>query len=185
MSSQQLTDTAHRENEHPYEYVVRTIPDRPPVLTQLMPGGDRQVMSLEEVSIAATARDDYGLQRFVLHYSIAGGAKRQVSFLQEPKQQLDLTVTGKTVLYLEDLGVEPGDVITYYMTAVDNNAIRGPSEITSDIYFLDVRSMHESFRRAPQLGGGGGGGAGGQSPSSALVENQKQIVAATWKLVHK
>jgi len=181
-----LVDREQMEHEHPYEYVVRAIPDNPPMLTPIMPGGDRRVMALEEVSIAATAQDDYGLEKFLLHYSIAGGESRQVAFLQTANQRSDITAVGKTVLYLEELGLEPGDVITYYLTAVDNNAIQGPSETTSDIYFLEVRSTEEEFRRASGLGGArGGAGSGGGGPSSALVENQKQIIAATWKLLQK
>ncbi len=150
-----------------------------------MPGRDRRGMALEEVSIAATAQDDYGLEKFLLHYSIGDGESRQVAFLQTANQRPELTVVGKTVLYLEDLGLQPGDVITYYLTAVDNNAIHGPSETTSDIYFLEVRSTEEEFRRASGLGGAGGGAGSGGGLSSALVENQKQIIAATWKLLQK
>ena len=60
------------------------------------------------------------------------------------------------MIYLEDLKVVPGDFIAYFFTAVDNNDISGPSEVISDIYFLEVVSTDEEFRRASQQGGGGG-----------------------------
>jgi hypothetical protein len=177
-----VTDAEKLENEDPYEYLVRSIPDSPPVLTPIRPGRDRKVMSLEEVAIAATAEDDYGLAKFSLNYMVAGSENREISFIAAPQQQLNVSVQGETNIYLEDLDVAPGDFIVYYLTALDNNPLKDASEVTSDIYFLEVVPTEEQFRRAPQMGGGGGSGGGGRS-SSALVENQKNIIAATWKLL--
>ncbi|UCD80020.1 MAG: hypothetical protein JSW26_00885, partial [Desulfobacterales bacterium] len=178
-----LTDTETLENEDPYEYLVDSIPDSPPVLTPIRPGRDRQVMSLEEVAIAATAEDDYGLVRFGLNYMVAGSENREISFITAPMQQLNVSVHGETNIYLEDLGVVPGDFVVYYLTALDNNPQESASEVTSDIYFLEVIPTDEQFRRAPQMGGGGGSGGRGGRSSSALIENQKNIIAGTWKLL--
>jgi hypothetical protein len=181
----QVIDTEHMQNEDAYEYFVQAIPDVKPTVTLVRPGRDRRVMSLEEVSIAAQARDDYGLAKFGLNYMVAGGPQREVPFLKTPRQELNLAVDGQTTLYLEDLEVKPGDFILYYLTAVDNNDLKGPAEVVSDIYFLEVVPTAEEFRRAGQQGGGGGGSGGQGRPSSALVQNQKNIIAATWKLLQQ
>jgi len=182
----QAVDTEQMQNEDTYEYFVRAIPDEKPTVTVERPGGDRRVMSLEEVLISARAQDDYGLVKFDLNYMVAGGGQHDVAFLDAPRRELNLAVDGRTTLYLEDLAVKPGDFILYYLTAADNNVLKGPAEVVSDIYFLEVVSTAEAFRKAGQQAGGGGGGSGGRGQSpSALVQNQKNIIAGTWKLLRQ
>jgi hypothetical protein len=178
-----VIDAEQMENDDPYEYFVRSLPDAPPTVTLIRPGRDSRVMSLEEVSIAAAAEDDYGLAAFGLNYRVAGGENREIDFLAAQKEQMYAKIHGKTTLYLEDLEVKPGDFVFYYLIARDNNRLKGVSEIVSDIYFLEVVPTEEAFRRASQQAGSGGGSGGRGKSSSALVENQKNIIAATWKLL--
>ena len=178
-----VIDAEQMENEDPYEYIVRSLPDTPPTVTLIRPGRDRRVMSLEEVSIAATAEDDYGLTEFALNYMVDGGENRQFDFLAAQKERRQGSIDGQATLYLEDLEVEPGEFVLYYLTARDNNRIEDAADVVSDIYFLEVVPTDEAFRRASQSAGGGGGAGGGRRPASALIENQKNIIAATWKLL--
>ena len=177
-------DGEGRKVENPTEYVVRSIPDSPPEVVVTLPGRDLEVMALEEVTIDASAKDDYGLTTFTLNYSVAGSAEQQVPFLEARQTGVPTAVDGRTTIYLEDLQLAPGDFVTYYLTAADNNGIGGPSEVISDIYFLEVIRTDAEFRRTS--GPSGGGGRAGQNrSSSALVENQKNIIAATWKLLNR
>ena len=98
-----VIDAEQMENEDPYEYFVRSLPDAPPTVTLIRPGRDRRVMSLEEVSIAAAAEDDYGLTEFALNYMVNGGENRQIDFLAARKDQLQAGFQGRTTLFLEDL----------------------------------------------------------------------------------
>jgi len=177
-------DDEGRNIENPMEYMIRSIPDSPPEISVSMPGRDLKVMALEEVSIAATAKDDFGVTKLALNYNVAGGFEQNVDFLKAAGQNVLPSVEGKTMIYLEDLKMVPGDFIAYFFTAADNNDIGGPSEVISDIYFLEVVSTDEEFRRASQQGGGGGQSGQGR-PASALVENQKNIIVATWKLLNR
>ncbi len=167
------------QSEAPLDYYIRAIEDQPPQFTLRRPGADRDVMPLEEVVIEVDASDDYGLGEFVLNYAVVGDDDREVDFL--PAESVR-SAQGSTLLYLEDLKVEPGDFISYYLTLADNNALKGPSEVVSDIYFLEVIPTDQEFRRSQQQGGGGGGSGQGGGESSALVSVQKDIIAATWKL---
>ena len=172
------TDLQGLQSDAPLDYYIRAIEDQPPQLTLRRPGADQDVMPLEEVVIEVDASDDYGLSEFVLNYAVVGAGDSVVNFLPaEPVR----SAQGSTLLYLEDMEVEPGDFISYYLTLADNNALDGPSEVVSDIYFLEVIPTDQEFRRSQQQGGGGGGGQGG-GESSALVSVQKDIIAATWKL---
>ena len=172
------TDLQGLQSDAPLDYYIRAIEDQPPQLTLRRPGADQDVMPLEEVVIEVDASDDYGLSEFVLNYAVVGAGDSVVNFLPaEPVR----SAQGSTLLYLEDMEVEPGDFVSYYLTLADNNALDGPSEVVSDIYFLEVIPTDQEFRRSQQQGGGGGGGQGG-GESSALVSVQKDIIAATWKL---
>jgi hypothetical protein len=70
-------------------------------------------------------------------------------------------------------------VVSYYARARDNDAVSGPHTAATDIYFLQVRPFGQTYRQAEQQGGGGGDG---ETPNG-LSERQRQIVAATHKLV--
>ncbi len=166
------------ETAAPLDYYIRAIEDQAPVLTLRRPGADQEVFPLEEVVLEVDASDDYGLSEFTLNYAVVGAEDTAIDFL--PAESVR-SAQGETLLYLEDLQVEPGDFVSYYLTLADNNALDGPSQVVSDIYFLEVIPTEQEFRRANQQGGGGGGGQGG-GESSALVTVQKDIIAATWKL---
>lgn len=159
-------------------FYIRAIPDEPPTLVLHSPGRDQDVMPLEEVVLEVEARDDYGLSQFTLHYSRIGHEEVSIDFLPEGQTR---NIVGNQLIYLEDLGVQPGDFISYYMTLADNSGLRGPQEVVSDIYFLQVIPTDQEFRRASG-GGDQGGGGGGDDSSSALVNLQKDIIAATWRL---
>ncbi|MDJ0783299.1 MAG: hypothetical protein QNJ22_15085 [Desulfosarcinaceae bacterium] len=176
-------DTAGRHVEHSARYLVRAAPDIPPTISIIQPGRDMRVMALEEVRIAVSATDDYGLTRLALQYNVGGTREYIVDLLHTTgKEKIEPLVETETLIYLEDLNVAPGDVISYFLTARDNNGVTGPAEATSDIYFLEVINTDEAFRRASGPAGGMGQGGRGRPPS-ALVENQKNIIAATWKLL--
>jgi hypothetical protein len=171
------------ESINPLDYYIRAIEDAPPELALQRPGSDRDVMPLEEVVIEVTASDDYGLSKFALNYSVVGADEVKVDFLPET---LTKQITGDELIYLEDLSVEPGDFVSYYLTLADNNGLDGPAEVVSDIYFLQVIPTDQEFRRTQGASGGQGAGGGqGGGDSSALVSVQKDIIAATWKLKNR
>jgi hypothetical protein len=159
------------------EYFIRIMNDRPPEVRILRPSADQPVTPLEEVSIEARADDDYGLSRFELVYSVAGGRERRVPFTAVTGT--NVAKVGSYLLSTEDLSVQPGDVITYYARAVDVGRGKRPSETRSDIFFLEVKPFGEEFVAA-QSQAGAGGAAGAQLES--LIAAQKDIINATWNL---
>ncbi|MFK7862990.1 MAG: DUF4175 family protein [Pseudohongiellaceae bacterium] len=171
------------ETLNPLDYFIRSIEDTPPELALQRPGQDQEVMPLEEVVIQVAASDDYGLSQFSLNYSVVGSDEVAVDFLPEEQAK---EISGNELIYLEDLAVEPGDFVSYYLTLADNNGLEGPATVVSDIYFLQVIPTDQEFRRS-QGGSGGQGAGGGQGDgdSSALVSVQKDIIAATWKLKNR
>ncbi|GAB1257598.1 hypothetical protein NBRC116494_21000 [Aurantivibrio plasticivorans] len=180
----EVVDALGYQNKNPLEYYIRAIPDEEPSVVLKKPGKDQEVMPLEEVSLEIEAKDDYGLTDFYLTYSVVGSDDKVVQFLDKKAAPV-LALTGEELIYLEDLNAQPGDVISYSVTATDNNGLTGPKTVVSDIYFLEVTSTDHQFSKASSGMGGGGGGAGGGGNSSALVKTQKDIIAATWKLKNR
>lgn len=157
------------------EYFIRMLDDRPPDVRVMRPGGDKQVSPLEEVLIEARADDDFGLSSLEIVFQVPGQKDTVVPI----ETRRALAVSGQHLVHLEDLGVAPGDFVTYYARARDVGQGRRGTESRSDIYFLEVKPFEEAFVAAQsQAMGMQGGGPGLQD----LAEAQKEIIAATWKL---
>jgi hypothetical protein len=158
------------------EYFIRLMDDRPPDVRILRPSADQQITPLEEVPIEARADDDYGIGRFELVYAVAGGPEHVVPF--DKLTGTAIEKMGTRVLPAEDLGVKPGDVITYSARATDVGRGKRPTEATSDIFFLEVKPFNEEFIAAESQAGSGGS----DSQIESLIQGQKEIIASTWNV---
>jgi hypothetical protein len=172
-----LQDVDGLSNEGGTEYFIRMLNDRPPDVRILRPGGDKQVSPLEEVGIEARADDDYGVRSLELVVKSNTG-KEKVIPIGAPIS--GSVASGLHTVFLEDLNVKPGDVVTYYARATDVGRGRRPTESRSDIFFLEVKPYEEEFTASE----GQGGGMSGQQETGLedLIAQQKDIMAATWKL---
>ncbi len=161
------------------DYTIDVLPDRPPTVQFTKPGRDQKVLSVDEVYTEARAEDDYGVAKLDLMYSVNGAAERAMPLHDGARALRDLSA-GYTFM-LEGMKLEPGDVVSYYARATDNNTVSGPGRASTDIYFLQVRPYENDYRQ--QQGGGGGGGGGGAQPNSAgqLSQQERDIIAATFK----
>src|SRR5439155_18937188 len=149
-----LADAEGLKSSGDTEYFIRTLADRPPDVHIMKPARDRSVTPLEEVEIEAHAEDDYGIERLELVYSLRGIEK--VVPLSIPRRST--AATGTHTLYLEDLGVGPGDLIAYYARARDITRGTRSNEARSDIFFLEVKPFEQEFALAQNQSGGGGSG---------------------------
>ena len=163
------------------DFLVEPLDDQPPVVTVVEPGRDRNASPIEEVYIEVEAEDDFGVGALELVYSINGAAEETIT-LHRTTAGGSTDVSRGHTLFLEEYGLEPGDVVSYYARATDLGAGAGTRQETSDIYFLEIRPFDRDFRQAEQ-GGGGGGGGGADGMNGELSEQQRQIVAATFRLV--
>ena len=170
----QLTDTDGLQNADEPEYFVRMLDDRPPEVRIVRPAGDRQVTPLEEVEIEARADDDHGVDQLELVYGVRGKAEKAVPLGGDGRS---LSVTGRHTIYLEDLGVSPGDFVTFYARARDIGRGKRPSEARSDIFFLEVTPFADEFAMAQSQAMAGGGRS-----MDDLVRLQKDVIIGTWKL---
>ena len=169
-----LTDADGIDNPGDTEYFIRTLLDRPPDVRIVRPAADREVSPLEEVPIEARADDDFGVQSLELVYAIRGGEERVVPF---EYVGTGIAVGGRRLLYLEDLKVRPGDFISYYARARDVSRGKRSSEARSDVFFLEVTPFDAEFVRRE-----GEGGTAEEQTLAQLVQGQKEIITATWKI---
>jgi hypothetical protein len=158
------------------EYFIRLMDDRPPGIRIVRPAADQGITPLQEVAIEARADDDHGVASMELVYTVAGRPPRTVRFARTTGTEVDRI--GSYMLHAEDLGVQPGDVITYYARARDVARGKRSTETRSDIYFLEVKPFNEEFVSAQSQAGGGGAG----TPIDGLIAAQKEIINATWNL---
>lgn len=160
------------------KYTVDMIADQPPTVRFDKPRRDISASPVEEVELAARADDDFGVKQLDLVYSVNGGPDKTVSLYGNGAKPL-LEVTGTHTIYLEELAVKPGDFVSYYAKAYDNDTVSGPKSASSDIYFVKILPFDMAFREAQSQAGGGGGGRGGNQVG-LLSDQEKQIISATF-----
>ena len=169
----QLQDNQGRTNRFPRTYLIIPTEDARPQITLQEPGRDLRANAIQEVLIAADASDDYGIRSFDLKYSVNGEEEVRINLLEEAGAK---EVMGEHLLFLEDYTLQPGDVITYYIEAMD--ALQA---MVSDMYFVEIIPFEQQFTQLANAGGGqsGSGRRGG------LVVSQQDIIAATWRLLRE
>jgi hypothetical protein len=156
------------------DYTIDVLDDRPPTIKFEKPGRDTKVTAVDEVFTQVQATDDYGVSNIDLMYSVNGGPEKTVA-LQSGGKRLREVVAGHT-FFLEELGLKPGDLISYYARAKDNGG--NGQEAKTDIYFMTVRPFDQTYKQSEQAGGGGGGG----DDPGELTERQRQVVAGTFNV---
>jgi hypothetical protein len=179
-----LVDAEGRTNKAPAQFVFEALTNRTPEIRLASPRGDLRPSPLEEISFEGTVWDDFGVEAFGLGYSLVG---------QEPKSiELGRAIPGKEkrafhyLLRLEDLGVKPDELVSWFVWADDIGPDGQLRHTTGDLFFGEVRPFEEIFREgqaadapadsASQQGNQQGGASG------RLAELEKQIISATWKL---
>jgi hypothetical protein len=177
-----LTDREGRANRPSAPFVIEVLPDRPPELHLATPRGDVRVSAVEEIHFTGTLLGQFGVPAYGLAYTLAGGETRTIELGRGvppmEKRAFD------TVLSLEDLGVRPDQLISWYLWADDTGPDGRPRRTPGDLYFAEIRPFDEVFREdkgqdSPDQDPAGGGPGG---ESQRLTELEKQIVTATWKL---
>ncbi len=179
----QLIDFEGRTNKAQAQFSFDALKNRTPEMKLTSPRGDLHPSALEEVSFEGTVWDDFGVEDYGLAYEVPGQEPRFIKL--GGKVAAKEKSPFKYVLRLEDLGVQPDQLVAWFAWADDKGADGQIRRTAGDLFFVEVRAFDEIFREGMQgAGGGGGGGAGGggQTESVKLLELQKQITSATWNL---
>jgi hypothetical protein len=181
----ELRDAEGRTNKVPAEFVLNVMPNRRPEIHLATPRGDLRPSPLEEVLFSGNVWDDFGIKAYGIGYAMVG---------QQPQTiQLGSVVPGQQkrefqhVLRLEELGLEPDQLVSWFVWADDVGPDGKVRRTMGDLYFAEVRPFEEVFREGQGMDGqnAAGGGGGGGSPSGQLADLEKQIISATWNLQRK
>jgi hypothetical protein len=159
-------------------YTIDVLTDQAPSVMFVKPGRDTTANAIEEVFLEARADDDFGVRSLSLTYSVNGGPEETVELFDSEEGGLREISAGHT-LFLEEFELEPGDFISYYGSAGDNQG-DAARVVKSDLYFVQIRAFRRDFRAAQSQGGGGGGGGG---DARALSEAQRQVISATFNVI--
>lgn len=161
------------------DYYIDPLSDQPPTVRVSEPGRDVSVTNIDEVFTEVIAEDDYGLGAVELVYAVNGGPA-QTERLYDGSGRRQALTAGHT-FYLEEHGLQPGDIVSYFARAGDERSDATASTTTSDIYFIQIRPFDRRYRQAESQGGQPGG-AGNGSSAGELAQRQRQIVAATFNV---
>jgi hypothetical protein len=179
----QLVDAEGRTNKVSTPFVIDVLPDRPPELHVTSPRGDQRPSAIEEVTFEGTVWDDFGVPAYGISYMVGGGDTKTI--------ELGHAVPGKEkhpfnyTLRLEDLGVQPDQLISWYVWADDVGPDGKVRRTNGDLFFAEIRPFDEIYResqamQSPDERQQGQQGQGNQN--RRLTDLQKQIINATWKL---
>jgi hypothetical protein len=182
----QLVDREGRTNKVPAQFVFDVVTNRVPELKLLAPRGDQRVSPLEEITFRGETWDDFGLVGYGLSYQVGGGPEQELRIggPQPGGPPLRDRQSYTNVLALENLALEPGQLVSYFLWAEDLGPDSQVRRTSGDMFFAEVRPFEEIFRQAQaeDQNGGEQGGGGQGSETMQLAELQKQIINATWKL---
>lgn len=114
-----------------YNYYVKVIPDEHPVL-QLQEFRDS--VSGKQVLLNGNAGDDYGVSRVLFHYNVTNAQNQELA-----KKSIPLKITpGALTTFqhyfdIEELNLQPGQKISYFIEAWDNDGVHGSKATRSEL----------------------------------------------------
>lgn len=163
------------------QYTIDALLDRDPSITFTKPRRDLNATPLEEVFVEAQAEDDFGVRDMQLVYAVNGGPEKTIRLFAGAREATKEVTAGHT-FYLEELGLQPGDVVSYFGRVRDNDPAGSTKSASSDMFFLRIRPFNQDFKAAQSMAGGGGAGGGGMQAND-LSAQQRQIVTGTFNVI--
>ncbi len=113
-----IRDIRYTEAEKPLTLTLKTIPDQVPVVTMSEPSPLVLATPRSSLPMQGDIEDDHGLSRVTLTRTLVGYRDRNQELAQELTRQ---EYVFEDSLKLEELGVEPGQTLEFYLEATDRN----------------------------------------------------------------
>ncbi|MGV3661184.1 MAG: hypothetical protein ACO1TE_13440 [Prosthecobacter sp.] len=173
-----LVDDRERANKNPPWFTVTVLANQLAKIDVVFPKRDVQVSAIQELPVEAKVFDDLGVTQSGAVFNIGGNAK-EILFKHAataPQKKQDV----RTDLKLEGENAQPRQLVSYYFWAEDKGPKGEVRRAMSDMFFADVRHYEDIFREA-EAPPSEAGQPKGQTPE--LVDLQKQVVSATWRIV--
>ena len=174
-----LVDEKDRSNKQPPRITVNVQSNQLAKIEVVFPKKDVQVSSIQEMPVEAKVSDDLGVMRSGAVFSLAGKS-REIMLSTKPLEAVKKHEL-KALYDLEIESAEPRQLVSYYFWAEDNGPKGEVRRAMSDMFFADVRHFEDIFREAEAPPSEPGPPKKGESDK--LIDLQKQVVNASWKLV--
>lgn len=174
-----LVDDKERANKNPPWITVNVQSNQLAKIEVVFPKRDVQVSQIQELQVEARVWDDLSVTQSGASFSIAGRTK-EVVFQHGPTEP-GKNQAVKELLALEAEDAQPRQLVSYHFWAEDKGPQGEARRTMSDMFFAEVRHFEDIFREGEAPPGEPGKKQKGQADQ--LVELQKQIVNATWRIV--
>lgn len=139
------TEPAGRAMETP-ECRLRAIPDRPPWVTLTDPGRNLSLPEARPVRLAYRAEDDWGVASLTLEYRPPESSQWQTVPLGGGGGKV---VSGAWSWDLRPLRLARGQVVSYRLSAVDNDGVSGPKTSRTAVFSVTIGDSAVEGRGAP------------------------------------
>lgn len=175
-----LVDEAERANKNPPWFTVTVQSNQLAKIEVVFPKRDIQVSSIQELPVEAKVSDDLSVLKSGAVFSINGDTK-EILFKHTPTAALKKQDV-KAELALEKENTQPRQLVSYYFWAEDTGPKGEVRRSMSDMFFADIRHFEDIFREA-EAPPAEPGKPQEKAQSDKLVELQKQVVNATWRII--
>ena len=101
----------------------------------------------------AQADDDFGVKQLELVYSVNGGREKTIKLFDGAEAAAG-SDRRRTRSISKSSSVKPGDFVSYYAKATDNDSGARPKTATSDIYFVQIRPFSKDYKQAQSQAAG-------------------------------
>lgn len=130
----------------PVAHKITVRADAAPTVTLDEPVEDKTVKLADEIGLAFGARDDVGITKFRVVVKRQGSAREPFvkDLMEVPGGLREARGTG--AFRIDETGARPGDKLSVYVEALDNDAVGGPKAGRSQTRVLTVYSAVEQHR---------------------------------------
>ncbi len=163
------------------QYTIDMLSDQTPTVTVGKPGRDTDATPVQEFVIEVRADDDYAVKNLRVGVFGQRWSREEHSAVRRPPG--DEGSDRRPHSLSRGARREGGRLGLVLRARHRQRRRRRPEAATSDMYFLRIRPFDKDFKPAMSMaGGGGGGGGGGMDQVGALSQQQRQIIAGTFKM---
>ncbi|MHB8205750.1 DUF4175 family protein [Mucilaginibacter sp.] len=128
------------KNSDSASYRITVVADEPPSINvEEKPDS----VSTKAIYFNGKIQDDHGFSSLMFYYKI--GADKTAHVFSKPIKA-DLNQTQSNFFYywnLKEIGIKPGEQVTYYFEVADNDAVNGPKKVRSAEHNLNVPNATE------------------------------------------
>lgn len=144
-----ITDGEGFMNRNPINYTLTVFEDAVPDVSIVAPARDTVLDNSMLVELKVEATDDYGIQELQLVYRVEVEGSEEVN-VPLKRWGIEGTDVRRSVFLnytwdVDRIGIFPGEVLAYYIQALDNDDVSGPNIGKSPTYTLRFPSLSEMY----------------------------------------